>query len=255
MTTAPDANGPIPVVIPREFKEQFGGYGPWAGANAPEMHGIKDARATLARSGFAVARGRDITTMAATLAALANGLGRPVPARKDGELIQTLNVIDRHEARPRSLSQLSGRGAQPWHVDGAHLPEPPRYLVLGCLDALGTGAPTTGLLHFGKVGALAGPAARCQPFAVRNGRSSFYATVVNPDCSWVRYDPGCMTPLTPEGEELAEELSLKNVEPSAAIAWHSGDILVIDNWAVFHRRFAPAGNGQRTLMRISVMES
>lgn len=64
-----------------------------------------------------------------------------------------------------------------------------------------------------------------------------------------------MTPLTPEGEELAKELSLENVEPSAAITWRVGNILIIDNWAVFHRRAAPTGDGQRTLMRISVMES
>lgn len=50
---------------------------------------------------------------------------KEVPVRRGGPAISTLRPVDRTEAEPNSLSARYGKGAQPLHTDGAHLPEPP----------------------------------------------------------------------------------------------------------------------------------
>ena len=60
----------------------------------------------------------------------ARGLGRPVPNRRDGTLIDRLMVIDPKDAIPNSLSSRYGKGAFPFHADGAHHREVPRFLLM-----------------------------------------------------------------------------------------------------------------------------
>lgn len=185
---------------------------------------------------------------------LASGLGAPTPGRRSGPMLESIKMLDRHESRPRSLSRLSGLDAQPWHVDGAHWSVPPRFLVLGCQSVAGKDAPTTQLFRMRDVELLSAPHAHREPFVVRNGSGSFYSTVSSRDRDWVRFDPGCMTPLTDAGRSLAAGLRLAGDRPFFDFAWKAGDILVIDNWTMFHRRSCQSGLGRRTLIRISVME-
>jgi hypothetical protein len=179
--------------------------------------------------------------------------GRALGGR-GGRILETLETLDAHEAPSRSLSSYSGRGAQPWHVDGSHLVVPPRYLILGCVSVIGTGAPPTQLMRI-KAAGFPFPASRREVFVVRNGRSSFYSTIVNPDRSWVRFDPGCMKACTEQGCSLLKSIESSPVEPCFNLDWVAGDVLIVDNWAVLHRRASATGAGFRTLLRISLKES
>jgi hypothetical protein len=44
--------------------------------------------------------------------------------------VTSLRPQDTDEARPNSLSSRYGKAAQPLHTDGAHLPEPPDFVLL-----------------------------------------------------------------------------------------------------------------------------
>jgi hypothetical protein len=118
----------------------------------------------------------------------------------------------------------------------------------------GTGAPTTELVRFRDLPALKDTQLKRAPFAVQNGQASFYSTVASRDRTWIRYDPGCMTPRSDEARHLAGVLRFDEAIPAVDLVWSASAILVIDNWAVFHRRSSPTGDGHRQLLRISVME-
>lgn len=47
-----------------------------------------------------------------------------VPTRRGGPALSTLRPVDPAEAEPNSLSARYGKGIQPLHTDGAHLPHP-----------------------------------------------------------------------------------------------------------------------------------
>jgi len=209
---------------------------------------------SLREQGYACVRCNGPDVLAKTMLAIAALLGHVVPSRNGKPVLDSLKVLAQDEARPRSLSRLYGRGQQPWHMDGAHRPVPPRYLLLGCGVLEGKGAPRTELLRMDSVALLSTADAYREPFIVRNGGSSFYSTIVSRDRAWARYDPGCMTPLSNCGRSLANALLLDDVAPCLAFEWSRGDILVFDNQALFHRRSAPRGAGRRELMRLSVME-
>lgn len=209
---------------------------------------------SLRERGYACVRANSPDVLAETMLAIAALLGHLVPSRKGKPVLDSLKVLAQDEALPRSLSRLHGRGPQPWHMDGAHLPAPPRYLLLGCSVLEGNGAPRTELLRMDSVALLSTADAHREPFIVRNGGSSFYSTIASRDRVWARYDPGCMTPLSDRGRSLANALLLEDVTPCLAFEWSRGDILVFDNQALFHRRSAPRGAGCRELMRLSVME-
>lgn len=212
-----------------------------------------DLHVQLKAVGYAITSG-PMSSLPDAMLRIAQCLGRPVPGRGGGAIVEPLPMVDVYEARPRSLSRRYGLGTQPWHVDGAHRPILPRYLVIGCTGLAGNDAPTTQLLATSACQPLCDRAAFCEPFAVRNGKNSFYSFVASRDRAWVRYDPGCMAPTTESGRRLSETLIFRDIEPSFELEWMVARILVIDNWSVFHRRSVRLGGGQRTLMRITVME-
>jgi hypothetical protein len=92
-----------------------------------------------------------------------------------------------------------------------------------------------------------------EPFLVRSGKSSFYATLLTKNRSYLRFDPGCMQGVTDKAKLLMRKLQDESPPPCYSHNWEIGDLLVIDNWKMLHRRadarFAP----DRTLLRVSVM--
>jgi len=213
----------------------------------------RDLEWLLREHGYASVRANSPAALADTMLAIAVRLGALVPSRRGKPVLESLKVLGQDEARPRSLSRLHGRGLQPWHIDGAHRPMPPRYLVLGCSVLEGDGAPRTELLRMDSVALLSTADAHREPFMVRNGGSSFYSTIASRDRGWARYDPGCMAPVSDRGRILAKALELDDTPPCLDFAWSPGDILVFDNQALLHRRTASTGAGRRELMRLSVM--
>src|ERR1700674_5823593 len=164
--------------------------------------------------------------------------GEPIPARRDGELVDILRPQDLSEARPRTLSSTYGLRAFPFHNDTAHWTTPSRYLCLACVDP-GEGQRTTLLVSLASTLALNGTAAGIGEgvFLIRSGRRSFYSSIASRGRPWLRYDPGCMMPAS--SLALNAWHQMQNVIASRTptpIHWQKGDLLVLDNWTVLHGR-------------------
>jgi hypothetical protein len=92
-----------------------------------------------------------------------------------------------------------------------------------------------------------------EPFLVRSGKSSFYATLLTKNRSYLRFDPGCMQGVTDKATLLMRKLLHESPPPCYSHNWEIGDLLVIDNWKMLHRRADARLSPDRTLLRVSVM--
>jgi alpha-ketoglutarate-dependent taurine dioxygenase len=187
---------------------------------------------------------RDLLTLAATL-------GTPTRTRTRS-VVDQLVPAHQAEARPRSLSQTTGVGPQPWHMDMAHRPVPARYLVLGMLECSDDTAATElldakQLLQDGLI-----EAASTEPFLVRTGAKSFYATIKAKGQPFLRFDPGCMQGATGRARALITALCEQSVPPTHVHHWGRGSVLVLDNWKILHRRTDASDDLSRVLFRICV---
>lgn len=188
---------------------------------------------------------RHLLTLAATLGTATRTRRRSV--------VDELVPVSQREAQPRSLSRTTGTGAQPWHMDMAHRPVPARYLVLGMLEC-SSGTAATELLGAD----LLLPdglneAASTEPFLVRTGAKSFYATIKGKGQPFLRLDPGCMEGATERARRLMTLLADLCVPPTYVHRWTPGSILVLDNWKVFHRRADARDDPTRSLFRITIL--
>ena len=189
---------------------------------------------------------------AANCLALAKQLGTPISTRGRG-LVDVLVPKVHIEAMPRSLSAKTGTGPQPWHVDQSHCAVPAHYLVMCCLREGQRPAPTELLDREEFLLPPDAGDASSEPFLVRSGRRSFYATILEGPKRFVRFDPGCMLGATKRAEKLMRHLLDKATCPSYAHIWAAGDILIVDNWRLLHRRTDASESLNRTLLRVTVM--
>lgn len=177
-----------------------------------------------------------------------------VPARRGHSPVSALRPSDRDTAHPRSLSAQYGLGQQPLHTDGAHLAEPPDFVVL--VASRPSPTPTLVWRADARVGEGPGPiwsrlaAFRHGMFLVHSGRDSFYAPAYAP--GRYRYDPGCMTACDARAREVKEYLA-GQLANATTIAWtDEGQVLVVDNCRALHARAAVTeGDGNRELTRIA----
>lgn len=162
--------------------------------------------------------------------------------------IVSLKPVDRDEARPNSLSSRYGKAAQPLHTDGAHLPEPPDFVLL--LAEKTSEVPTllwrceiihyqlpsyTDLLH--------------GVFLVRNGSDSFFRTAASG--LNLRYDPGCMAPCD-ERSRSAVRFFAAVTDSAVEHHWDApGKVLLIDNRRVLHARAAAEDEPDREIKRVA----
>lgn len=189
------------------------------------------------------------------LVSLASMFGIPVAARRGDPLVATLQPTESKHARRRSLSGTFSLGAFPCHVDTAHWVVPCRYVLLACLDP-GIGNRETVLLDTRSLPLTdqQRELLYCSPLRIMNGSQSFFSTILHRRRAFVRYDPGCMRPVSSEGQ-LALNIFDSSTWPALTtrIRWRRGRVLVIDNWRVLHGRGeAACEDGQRTLMRVYV---
>ena len=190
-------------------------------------------------TGWAAAQGRlDQVQLDATM------LGwTAVPVRRGGPAVATLRPLDRADAAPNSLSARYGKGAQPLHSDGAHLPKPPDIVVLTCE----TTSTTPTLLWNQVIGAPG--FVRHGVFLISSGNDSFFTTA----CAHgrLRYDPGCMLPCDARAHQ-----TVRFFEEAATTAteyqWNEpGQVLLIDNRRVLHARSSADHEPQREIQRVS----
>lgn len=179
--------------------------------------------------------------------------GEPVPSHPRGSLIDVLQPVEQAAAVRNTLSSRYGIGAFPFHSDTAHWVLPCRYVCLACVEP-GPSHRATALISLRPIlGSTAWHQATSQGvFLVRNGKSSFYSTVSAAGRPFVRYDPGCMEPLSPEAKQTFAYCShlIETADPDL-IQWNAGDMVVLDNWSTLHARDAsPAPDDSRRLLRL-----
>lgn len=180
-------------------------------------------------------------------------LGKPLPGRKN-QIVETLAPSSAQAAYANSLSSRHGLEPFPLHIDGAALIRPPHFIVLACECTGSTPVPTV-LAHFDDMAVRIADCERFEttPFLIRNGRQSFYSTIVDSSRPFVRFDAGCMMPICATGEEVLSAVTLNSSGlPRTEIDWQVGDVLVIDNWRVLHGRGDSAASQDRRLLRICV---
>jgi Taurine catabolism dioxygenase TauD, TfdA family len=191
----------------------------------------------------------------ATAETIAKNLGKPINGRA-GKKIEPLIPTKQTGAHAKSLSVVHGLGSFPMHTDGAHLPQPPRFVVLVCASPGTAQVPTT-LLRFRDLHVTEHDRTLLEaaPFLVRNGRRSFYSTICSRSRPFIRFDEGCMAPQSKEGEASARLIERRSAEIGVtAVHWLIGDVLIIDNWNVMHGRGlgATQASSDRKLFRVSV---
>ena len=183
---------------------------------------------------------------------IAHSLGRVVPARAGGPLVDGLRPTPSDRASPRSLSAIYGTGAFPFHIDTAHWGVPCRYILL-CNERSTDAVPTVLLPWESCFTSEDLSLLTLSVFLVRNGRHSFYASAYSPTRRLLRYDPGCMSPASRDAQ-AASRLIGERTESAQAVAhqWTRGSVLIIDNWRVLHSRPDASNASARHLRRVLV---
>lgn len=201
--------------------------------------------------GFVQLKAGDSDSLGRQLLQIASVLGTPQLTRNKA-LVDRLIPLEKDQAHPKSLSALTGLGVQPWHVDFSHCQTPARYIILAC-EHEGSNPVHTELVYWTSLfDAADQEAALAEPFLVRNGCHSFYATILTHSQQYLRFDPGCMQPVTKGAKKLMGKLSSKNINPIVQIDWESERAVIIDNWRMLHRRLDAHGTEGRVLLRVSV---
>lgn len=166
-----------------------------------------------------------------------------VPIRRGGPTVDTLRPVDAAAAAPKSLSARYGKGAQPLHTDGAHLPEPPDIVVLTCETT-----STTPTLLWNQV--IRAPGfVRHGVFLISSGNDSFFATAYAQ--GRLRYDPGCMLPCDARARQTVQFFE-EAASTATEYRWSEpGQVLLIDNRRVLHARASASHEPQREIQRVS----
>jgi len=189
------------------------------------------------------------------LLAMANGLGTPAATRSGGSLFDTLSPTEADAAKPRSLSKVHAFGEFPLHIDTAHWLTPCRYVMLACVSPGSASRPTL-LMDTRRLPLSEHQSSllNCTPLRVTNGRNSFFSTILSKARPFVRFDPGCMTATTIDGEKALAVLARHNWPAHIeSVLWQQGMVVVLDNWRLLHGR-ADTGchDRDRKLLRISL---
>jgi Taurine catabolism dioxygenase TauD, TfdA family len=153
-------------------------------------------------------------------------------------------------ANRSSLSAKFGTGNFPMHSDTAHWTTPARYVVLACVHEGDNPAPTSLLdLQSSVFDNAERETMRDGLFFVKNGKHSFYSSILSPLRSYFRYDPGCMSPINDAAHQMDGIMKSKNRFISEFI-WQAGMLLIIDNWRILHGRGAsPMSISPRKILR------
>ena len=187
------------------------------------------------------------------MAWLGDHLGPRVEGRA-GELQEIISPKASEIAHPRSMSAHYGLGELPLHTELSHRRRPCRFVLLGCLEP---GEPPTAtlLLDWQLIGFSQNELLLLEsaPVLVRNGRKSFYSTILSPERRFFRFDPACLEAVDERGRQVLQIVARKlTTATPVAHSWCRGDILVFDNWRILHGREPAKQNSERRLARMLI---
>lgn len=157
-------------------------------------------------------------------------------------------------APPGSMSSKIGTNEQPPHTDRAHIPTPPRFVVLRCIEP-GEGSCPTNLwaVDEAKLSSDRPAVLTSLQWVFCDGRNAaFYAPILE----WtqghlrIRFDPCCMQPASFCSDTVTHaEQTIKQYTQRAIIHWQAGALLVIDNWRCLHARAIGAERAKSRRLR------
>lgn len=179
-------------------------------------------------------------------------LGRPLTSRHQTYGFEMLTPTSLEQAEPASQSCVYGLSKFPLHTDCAHMPLPPRLLIMYCVEDTQI-RPTTLLPWHVCLSSLAKSRKNFvsdATFVVKNGKNSYYTSIFWDDFSNVKLDFNCIFPATKSAVQLKKTLleTFSTIDKIEVI-WRPGRILILDNWRVLHGRGDASQSGNRTLIR------
>jgi hypothetical protein len=183
----------------------------------------------------------------------ARALGEPVAARVGSPLPEVLVPTSPDMALPRSLSAVYGLGVFPFHTDAAHHALPPDMITMRLAPE---SVSWTSTLVVDSWSFLGEDVARFQggSWLISAGRQRFYASILVRRGSrhLLRFDPGCMKPVSTRAEEVHSALlSAIGAAVPAEIRWRRNEVLLMNNWRCLHGRTAVGAPG-RALERVLI---
>ncbi len=185
---------------------------------------------------------------------VASEFGMPVPARTGGPLVTQLHVEGASEGHPNSLTSRHGAGRFPFHTDGAHFLEVPRYIVLRLLSGTVSQRPTDVVDLIGSLTVDEKELLATERWKFGAGRSCFISPILS--SHGLRYDMGIMRPAVAGRSRAAQIVErLPSTVECTRIEWREGTTVVIDNHRMLHARALGTGQPEgRVLERVLVME-
>jgi alpha-ketoglutarate-dependent taurine dioxygenase len=182
----------------------------------------------------------------------ASNLGQPVPSRRNGSIVDVLEVTKSEEGKRNSFTGRYGDGEFPFHTDGAHLTVVPKFLVLRLIYPTESNRPTRLCDPLQNLSQRQRTILEREQWKFTDGRRSFYSPILS-DAGF-RFDSNIMAPLSaePKAAMIIEE-SIKTSN-TIDIDWEQGFMVVIDNHRMLHSRAnAPKGTEvPRKLERVMV---
>jgi L-asparagine oxygenase len=187
----------------------------------------------------------------ATLIEAGSTLGTAVPVTAGSPLADIISY--RGEAVAGSWRHFIADNAFPYHSDGAYHLEPPRWLVLYCVDSE-QGAATTMLADpLSQAGAADRRLMSTEPWRIHQcgvTRATRLLERVN-GRERLRWDPMAMRPFIASSAQAGGRLaSLTARAPQVRHVWSAGSLLLVDNWRMLHARPPCSDCANRTLWRL-----
>ena len=197
------------------------------------------------------AESKDAEHIQSALVSIAHDLGQPISA-KNG-FVEEVSPHHKEDGNPNSLSGKYDLDYFPLHCDTSHWTMPCRYVLLACKN---TGDIPVSLKLLDTRDINLSPSdkilALSSVFLIKNGRKSFYSSILSSGRDFIRLDPGFMQALDKNGERAMEIYSYTKQNSIIKEAnWQVGDILIIDNWRVLHGR-GISPKLDRILLRVRV---
>lgn len=186
----------------------------------------------LLSKGFAVLTDGDAAKVAMAL----GRKGRP----------ELLSPARQNSARPGTLSGDAGYGAFPWHTDGAIALRPPDWLVLRGVNFSTSTCTELAVPSATVVQLLSRTVLRARTPAGAARYLPAYLPRTMDGGPRIRWDESKCPP-----NRLDVSVRVRSLRPTKSIVWHEGQIVVIDNRRLLHRR-PPVQDGRRTIERTYV---
>jgi alpha-ketoglutarate-dependent taurine dioxygenase len=180
-------------------------------------------------------------------------LGEPVAITDNAQVPDTIVYTGEPEAG--SWRGMLPDNAYPFHSDAAFHSQPPRFLVLYCVDTETDAAGTDLIDPLPHLNAEQRRILASEPWRIVHAGRRISTRILSDDAGTpcLRWDPMAMRPFLPSsavGRRIIENAIAQTTKISHA--WSSSSLLLIDNWRMLHARPPCDDRAKRTLWRVLI---